>query len=64
MLYETAARAGEVLGLDIEDLDRRNRHATANWRLEPDTDGRIRVASTRLPPLTPDPARDLASTEV
>lgn len=27
MLYETAARASEVLTLDIEDLDRRNRRA-------------------------------------
>ncbi|WP_326822973.1 tyrosine-type recombinase/integrase [Streptosporangium sp. NBC_01756] len=27
MLYETAARASEVLSLDIEDLDRRNRRA-------------------------------------
>ncbi|MEU6726662.1 site-specific integrase [Nonomuraea wenchangensis] len=27
MLYETAARASEVLGLDITDLDRRNRRA-------------------------------------
>lgn len=27
MLYETAARASEVLALDIEDLDRRNRRA-------------------------------------
>ena len=27
MLYETAARSGEVLALDIEDLDRRNRRS-------------------------------------
>ncbi|MEU4580419.1 tyrosine-type recombinase/integrase [Nonomuraea sp. NPDC023979] len=27
MLYETAARASELLGLDLEDLDRRNRRA-------------------------------------
>jgi integrase len=27
MLYETAARAGEVLALDVEDLDLRNRRA-------------------------------------
>jgi integrase/recombinase XerD len=27
MLYETAARSSEVLALDIEDLDRRNRRA-------------------------------------
>ena len=27
MLYETAARSSEVLALDIEDLDRRNRRS-------------------------------------
>jgi integrase/recombinase XerC/integrase/recombinase XerD len=27
MLYETAARSSELLALDIEDLDRRNRRA-------------------------------------
>jgi integrase len=27
MLYETAARSGEVLALDVEDLDRRNRRS-------------------------------------
>src|SRR5262249_41055610 len=27
MLYESAARAGEVLALDVEDLDQRNRCA-------------------------------------
>ncbi|MEV4177824.1 site-specific integrase [Nonomuraea sp. NPDC049709] len=32
MLYETAARAVEVLGLDIEDLDRRDRRARVTRR--------------------------------
>jgi integrase len=27
MLYETAARSSEVLALDVEDLDRRNRRS-------------------------------------
>jgi hypothetical protein len=30
MLYETAARASEVLALDVDDLDRRNRCAKVN----------------------------------
>ena len=32
MLYETAARSSEVLALDIEDLDRRNRRAKVTPR--------------------------------
>ncbi|MFI6743967.1 hypothetical protein ACIBI9_64830 [Nonomuraea sp. NPDC050451] len=31
--------------------------ASANWRLKPDTGNRIRVACTRMPPLTPDPVQ-------
>ncbi|MGP4105246.1 hypothetical protein [Nonomuraea sp. KM90] len=32
--------------------------ALANWRLKPDTGGRIRVACTRMPPRTPDAVQE------
>ena len=47
MLYETAARAAEVLGLDVEDLDLPNRRAKVRRKGGADT-ARVRAALRAL----------------
>ena len=53
MLYETAARSSEVLALDIEDLDRRNRRSKVTRKIG----GRHHRLADRDGPPAPQAAR-------